>query len=237
MNDKKPELHELEAGFIHKTLDPDDLHSSEIGLEACRVYNHGGFLDDRYEIEEKYENDIANFYISNPFDGRSYIDECVPKVESDLINAALKRIPDLTDDERVVVNEIALQISKYLYKKFEGIGSFGVFIESVIETLNVEKFQKHKLSIEIDRLHSILEYWYKNETNWRELESMPTEFGIGYITGLLSPALDLKPEWWALKDVYESVGEQITTNQQSKRGSQKGATWTDGMENGSAIKL
>lgn len=59
---------------------------------------------------------------------------------------------------------------------------------------------------------------------------MPTEFGIGYITGLLSPALDLSPEWWALKDVYERVGGQITTNQQAKRGGQKGSAWTTGME-------
>lgn len=230
MVDKKLELHEFEAGFIHRTLDPAEVEALGEKIQVCRVYNHGAFLDDRLIIEEKYEKNITDFYISNPLYGRSFIDDCVPKIEDDLLGAVMLCIPDLTDDERITVSEIALQISKNLYAKFEGMGAFGVFIESVIEALNIEKFQKHKLSGEIDRLHSILKYWYMHETNWRELHSMPTEFGIGYITGLLSPALDLRPEWWALKDVYERVGGQITTNQQAKRGGQKGSTWTTGME-------
>lgn len=239
MNNEKPIFHEFALGLIHEVVeDTDLLNVSE--MELCRIYSNGELLDYRMEIEDKFEKKISEFYLKNSsdkLDGREFIDNCLPEINKEMLDAALICVPDLTEDEKVVVSEVALKISTDLYRKFEGIGAFGVFLERTIRSLCVERHHKHKLADEIDRLFSVLQYWYRNETDWRELDDMPVDFGLGYTIGLLSPALDLKPEWWALGKLYINLNDQLTTNQQSKRGGQKGSTWTTGMENWLSKKI
>lgn len=109
-------------------------------------------------------------------------------------------------------------------------GAFGEFIEKVMRAVSGVQNNGGELVDILEKLNFMLDFKWRSDPGWRKQEYMGIEFGLGYLLGLVTPAITGADNWGSIEHLYPKIKAEINSTLQSQRGGKKGAVWTVGLK-------
>jgi hypothetical protein len=124
--------------------------------------------------------------------------------------------------------QIDLIISE-LVGMYKRSGAFGDFIEKVMSAVSDAKNNSVEIGDTLEQLGFLLSFKWRSDPQWKQQEYMGIEFGLGYLVGLVTPAITGADKWGNIEHLYPKIKTEINRAMQSQRGQKKGSQWVDGM--------